>query len=354
MDTDKDTDMDRNSVMKNAINSFCKSLFGIIGLALGIIIVVVGISALSSSSSETPHSTTLRVLANDQWKIERFSQDAPVILKLNINGVIGLDHIRTEEIFQQLIESQDGELKAGQVKGVIIYINTPGGTADASEAIYNLVKEYKKRYNVPVVAFIEGLCASGGTFIACSADKIYATEDSLIGHVGVLLSPPFFNFSKFMDKLGIESKTFYAGKDKDDMNPFRPWRQGEGQNFERLVSYMYDRFRAIVAENRPKLTVEVLTEEGAQIYPAPEAQNLGYIDQQIRSLDVLLKEFATELGIYDDYQFVELEKHDFFEDLFGAKATALFGGNKELRLRIPGDIHPDLYGKPLYLYHPQE
>lgn len=346
--------MDSNSVTKNAINSFCKSLFGIIGLALGVIIVFVGLSLLTSNQSDTPHTTTLRVLPDDEWKMGRFSPDAPTILKINISGVIGLDHLRKEEIFQQLIESQDGDLKPGQVKGIIIAINTPGGTADDSEAIYHLIKEYKKRYKVPVVAFIEGLCASGGTFIACSADKIYSTEDSLIGHVGVLLSPPFFNFSKFMDKLGIESKTFYAGKDKDDMNPFRPWRAGEGQNFERLVSFMYDRFRGIVAENRPKLTVEVLTEEGAQIYPAPEAETLGYIDQRISSIDALLKEFATELGIYEDYQFVQLERHDFFEDLFGAKATALFGGNKELSIRIPGDIHPDLHGKPLYLYHPQE
>ncbi|MCE5293337.1 MAG: S49 family peptidase [Chlamydiales bacterium] len=347
--------MQNNSVTRNAINAFCKSLFGIVGFALGLIIVCVGFSALFSNSTETPHSTSLKVLPNDKWKIENFSATAPTILKLNINGVIGLDHLRKEEVFQQLIESQDGELKPGQVKGILICINTPGGTADDSDAIYRLLTEYKKRYKIPVIAYIEGLCASGGTYIACAADKIYASEDSLVGHVGVLLSPPFFNFSKLMDKLGIESKTFYAGKDKDDMNPFRPWRPEEGQNFTRLVDFMYERFRTVVSQNRPKLTLEVLTEEGAQIYPAPQAQTLGYIDEQIPSLDDVLKLFATELGIYDDYQFVVLEKHDFFEDLFGARAQALFGnGQKELRIRLPNDIHPDLYGKPLYLYHPQD
>lgn len=346
--------MHTDSVMKTAAHSFCKSLFGIIGLALGVILVIVGFSALFSSPNEIPRATTLRVLPNDQWEITRFSHDAPTILRLNINGVIGLDGIRKETIFQQLIESQDGELKPGQVKGVLIYINTPGGTADDSDAIYRMVAEYKKRHKVPVVAYIEGLCASGGTFISCAADKIYASQDSLVGHVGVLLSPPFFNFSKFMDKLGVESKTFYAGKDKDDMNPFRPWHEGEGQNFERLVSYMYDRFKSIVAQNRPKLTVDVLTEQGAQIYPAPQALELGYIDEEVHSVDDVLKAFATELGIYDDYQFVELEQHDFFQDLFGAKANMLFSGNKEVRIRLPGDIHPDLYGKPLYMYQPQE
>lgn len=346
--------MHTDSVVKTAAHSFCKSFFSMIGLALGIIIVVVGFSALFSSPNEVPRSTTLRVLPNDQWEITRFSHDAPTILKLNINGVIGLENLRKEAIFQQLIESQDGELKAGQVKGVLIYINTPGGTADDSDAIYRMVTEYKKRFKVPVVAYVEGLCASGGTFIACAADKIYASQDSLIGHVGVLLSPPFFNFSTFMNKLGIESKTFYAGKDKDDMNPFRAWKEGEGQNFERLVSYMYDRFKSIVAQNRPKLTVEVLTEQGAQIYPMPQALELGYIDEGVNSLDEVLKAFATELDIYEDYQFVELEQHDFFQDLFGSKTNMIFGGNKEVRIRLPGDIHPDLYGKPLYMYQQQE
>lgn len=347
--------MHSDSLAKNAANSFCKSLFSVVGLAFGLIIVFVGFSILFSDSSETPQTTSVKMLPDDEWQIPAFSHEAPTILKLNINGLIGMDHLRKEDIFQELIESQDGALKPGQVKGVIISINTPGGTADDSEAIYRMITEYKKRYRVPVIAYIEGLCASGGTFIACAADKIYASQDSLVGHVGVLLSPPFFNFSQFMQRLGIESKTFYAGKDKDDMNPFRPWRQGEGQNFERLVTFMYDRFKAIVAQNRPKLTVEILTEQGAQIYPAPEAEELGYIDEQIDSIDDLLKSFATELGIYGKYQFVELERRDFFGDLFGAKTKALFeNNNKELRIRIPGDIHPDLYGKPLYLYHPHE
>ncbi len=340
--------------MKTAVDYFLKSLFSVIGIALGLLLVIIGISVLFSSPSEKPHNTTTKVLPNDKWELHTFSHDAPTILKINIEGVIGLDHLKKDDVFQQLIESQDGDLKSGQVKGVIVSINTVGGTADDSDSIYRMLKEYKKRYHVPVIAYVDGLCASGGTYIACAADKIYATDDSLIGHVGVLLSPPFFNFTKLMDKLGIQSKTFSAGKDKDDMNPFRPWRENEGQNFGRLVDYMYDRFRKIVSENRPKLTYEVLTEEGAQIYPAPQAEELGYIDARIGSLDDLLKEFATELGIYDNYQFVTLEHHDFFGDLFGAKTEGLFNKNNELRIRLPGDLHPELYGKPLYLYHPHE
>jgi protease-4 len=346
--------MDSNSVVKNSLNSFCKSLFGIIGLILGFVVAFSILSAIFSSSTEVPHSTTLRVLPNDKWEIKNFSHDAPTILKINIDGTIGTEKITKGNVFQQLIESQTGDLKAGQVKGIIVYINTPGGTADDSDAIYRMLKEFKKRHKMPIVAYIEGLCASGGTYIACAADKIYATPDSLVGHVGVLLSPPFFNFSTIMERLGIQSKTFFAGKDKDDMNPFRPWRPDEGQSFARLVDYMYGRFLKVVSENRPKLTEEVLKDEGAQIYPAPMAESLGYIDQEIASLDDLLKTFTTELGIAEDYQFVELESKSIWEDIFGTTPKALFGRKNELQIRMPGDLHPDLYGKPLYLYHPHE
>jgi protease-4 len=344
--------MASDSLTKNIFSSFCKALFGVIGLGVGIIILVIIMSALFSKPNTVPHATNVKVLPNDNWKIETFSHDAPTILRLNINGVIGLDHLKKEDIFEQLIESQDGELKAGQVKGVIVHINSPGGTADDADAIYRLILEYKKRYKMPVIAFVEGLCASGGMYIACAADKIYATQDSLVGHVGVLMSPPFFNFSKLIDRLGIESKTLYAGKDKDAMNPFRPWKPGEDDSFQRIVNYMYERFVNIVAQSRPKLTKENLFEQGAQIYPAPQSETLGYIDQTISSFDEVLKNFATELGIHDDYQLVQLERSNFLEDLFGAKAEAFWGRSIEHRIRLPGDLPAELHGKTLYLYHP--
>jgi protease-4 len=285
--------------------------------------------------------------------MQSFSHDTPTILNINVNGLIGLEgHNKKEDIVTQLIESQDGDLKAGQVKGIMLTINSTGGLADESDAIYRYLTAYKKRYNVPIRVYIDGICASGGMYIACAGDKIFASEDSLIGHVGVLLSPPFFNFSKVMDKLGVQSLTLYAGKHKDSMNPFRPWEPGEEQNFVNILDFMYKRFVTIVSESRPKLTKEVLTNEGAQIYPSPKAEELGYIDGQTSTIEETLRAFATELGVQDNYQYLSLETHDFFEELFGARAQALFG-SRELQIRIPGLLPQEACGKPLYLYCPQ-
>lgn len=329
-------------------------MFGIIGLGIGLLILILGLGALLSNPNATPHKTSVKMLPDDNWKYRSFSHDAPTILNINISGLIGMErNLRKEDIVSQLIESQDGDLKAGQVKGIFVTINSTGGLAEDSDAIYRYLVEYKKRYKVPIHVFIEGMCASGGMYIACAGDKIYATEDSLVGHVGVLLSPPFFNFSKAMEKLGIQSKTLYAGHHKDAMNPFRPWEPGEDKNFVNILNFMYKRFVSIVSESRPKLTKDVLIEEGAQIYPAPDAEKLGYIDQTVGMMNDALKAFATELGIHDNYQYLTLESRDFFEDLFGARAQAFFGKSNELRIRFAGDIDPEYCGKPLYLYHPQ-
>ncbi|MBS0654323.1 MAG: S49 family peptidase [Verrucomicrobia bacterium] len=340
--------MSSESFIKDLFKSFFRSLFGVVGIGIGIVIVLMILGASFSGSSGVPHSTTARVLPNDQWKVTSFSSETPTILRINIHGTIGLDHLTKADIFKQLVESQDGELRPGQVKAVLLSINSPGGMADASDSIYRLLSEYKSRYKVPIYAYVDGLCASGGMYIACAADKIYASEDSLIGHVGVLLSPPFFNFTDLMDKLGIASKTLFAGKDKDSMNPFRPWRPNEGEAFQYIIDSMYDQFVSIVSKNRPKLTPAILKEQGARVWPTSDATEFGYIDGTANSSDEVLKNLAKEVGIEDNYQFVELETQNIFEVLFGAKTGPLFGP-VEHRVRMPGDLHPDLYGKPLYM-----
>src|SRR5207244_10146556 len=137
-------------------------------------------------------------------------------------------------------------------------------------------------------------CASGGMYIACSAEKIFATDSSLVGHVGVLL-PTMFNFSQLMDTIGVGSKTITAGKDKDIMNPFRPWKPNEGASLQAITDVLYTQFVDIVTKSRPKLTKEALIEEGAQIYSVEEALRLGYIDDKTNSIDNTFFRFATVL-----------------------------------------------------------
>ena len=185
-------------------------------------------------------------------------------------------------------------------------------------------------------------------YIACAADKVYSSDASIIGHVGVIL-PTIFNFSALMDHLGIQSKTIMAGKDKDEMNPFRPWAPNEGASFQMITDAFYGRFLSIVSTNRPKLTKESLVEQGAVIYPAATAAALGYTDGSLNTIDDMMKLMATELTIDKDYQVVELQTKNWLEELFQT-SQACFKGKVEHQIRLPGDLNPSLYGKHLYLY----
>lgn len=342
--------MESESFFKSLFRNLFQSLFRVIGAGIGIIVVIILFVIVFSNPSTVQKRTSLKILPNHDWEQKPFSVETPSLLAIKINGVIGLDGMQKDSIGAQLIESINGDLKPGQIKGIFLELNTPGGVAEDADAIYQMLKDYKARFKVPIFAYIEGMCASGGVYVACAADKIFASDDSIIGSVGVIM-PTCFNFSNLLKTWEIESKTLTAGKDKDMLNPFRPWKPDEDQNLQNTVNFVYDRFTTIVSQNRPLLTRQVLEQQGAKIFPAPEALAIGFIDGQISSRDQALLAFSSHIGIQDNYQLVELEVNSLFSELFGS-ANTLAKGKVHHYLRLSGDLHPDLEGKPLCLFKP--
>jgi len=338
------------SFFKELVQKSCISFFRTFFVGLAIIFLIVFISLLGKKPPQGTHTTTAVALPTHDWKQKDLSRTTPTIILIEIKGEIGLKNSLTKEtIRQQLMDTIDGEIKIGQVKGLALFINSPGGTVDDSDAIYRLIREYKTRYKIPVWAFVEGMCASGGVYIASSADKIIATEDSIIGSVGVIMGPAF-NFSALMDKVGVQSKTITAGKDKDMLNPFRPWQPEDGKNFQEICDSNYQLFLSIVSAARPKLTKETLIDLGAQVFSATKARDLGYIDEVVDNRDVALKNMATFLGIEKNYQLVRLQTKTWFEDLF--EYNALFKGKIEHTIKL-SNFPAEFAGKPLYLYCPE-
>ena len=156
-----------------------------------------------------------------------------------------------------------------------------------------------------------------------------------------------------MERLGIESLTVSAGKNKDALNPFRPWKPDEAASYQRIVNSFYDRFVKLVATHRPRLTEDQLREQGAQVYPAAEALELGYIDQINDSYLDVLEEISSNLEITNNYQVIELKPEFSLAEIFSPTPTGLLKGNVHHYLRTPGDLPPELANKVLYLYHPE-
>src|SRR3990167_9760976 len=183
-------EIQRESIFISILRTFSRMFFGVLGNFLTIIVGSLLYSSFSDSASvPTEAKTKINYLPDANGNRES-SLVSPVILQVNINGVIGdPKKLNTETVQNILLDSRTNTFKGDRVKGILLYVNTPGGTVIDSDNIYRMLQEYKERYKVPVFAYIDGLCASGGMYIASSADQIFAGPASIIGSVGVVLGP---------------------------------------------------------------------------------------------------------------------------------------------------------------------
>lgn len=347
----------RDSFFYSAMKAFLVAFFTIIGLVLGICAILMIFGAMSSSTytdSRLVSVSTEEILPNADGKRKVLSKTAPVILQINVDGMIGIDSLKASEFQQQLVESREGDFVNNRVKAILLYMNTPGGYATDSDSIFRQILTYKEQYKVPVYAYVDGLCASGGMYIAIAADKIVASETSLIGSIGVI-APTFMNFSKVLDKIGVDTMTISAGKEKDAMNPLRPWQPGEEDNYKLIIDYLYKDFVDLVIKHRPEMSREKLVNEyGARIYPAPLAKEYGYIDESGVSLRETLKQLVQAAGIEDDnYQVIKLETAGWWRSLFKNQPSSLFSGEVKHKLSISPEMDLLMQNKFLYLYCPQ-
>jgi len=326
-------------MFSSAMRAFFIACFSVLGLFVGILAVMMVFAGLSTQVDQVAvHPLySVKILPNAKGKRKVALRDAPVILRLDIVGVLGTDFLDRETVAQQLVESREGFFKGERVKGIILNINSPGGTLVDNDAIFQAIESYKSQYLVPVYAYIDGMALSGGMHVAVAADKIFASKTSLIGSVGVLL-PPFLNYSETLDKLGIKSLTITAGEDKDLMNPLRPWKQGEETSLQEITQYYYEDFVNTVVARRPRLTREKLIGElGAGVFTAPFAQEQGFIDEYGYGFRDVLKLMVEELGIDDDnYQVVTFERKYRFLDIFRKQSSLLQGKITHHVQLVPG------------------
>lgn len=342
----------RESIFSSAIRAFFVALCALIGIMVGLILLVVGLAAIPSSTpTEVERSFTAEILPNAKGVRKHLGKDAPVLLQINIEGFIGSDKLSQGTIRKMLVESREGDLASDRVKGIMLYINSPGGGATDADGIYHAIKTYKEQYKVPVYAFVDGMCASGAMYIACAADKIYSTDTSIIGSIGVV-TPPFMNVTQLLDKIGVQSLTLSAGKGKDELNPFRTWKPGESDVLQAIVGYYYDVFVNIVAANRGIEKQKIVSELGAGIFNPIQSTEYGLINAHGYQLNKALEELVAKADIKEDnYQYIQLEQKTWYSDLFKTQFS-LLSGKIVHQVQLYPDIDPQLMNQFLYLYRP--
>jgi protease-4 len=188
------------------------------------------------------------------------------IAKVRIEGTI------TED--EELIKRLETIRQSSKVKGVILSIDSPGGTTVGGESIYEEVR--KLAADKPVVAEVGTLAASAGYMIASAADHIVARKTSIVGSIGVLIQYP--DVSGLMDKLGVKLEEVKSSPLKAAPSPFKPTNDDERAMVRKLILDSYDWFVGIVAERRKMTREQALALADGSIFTGRQGVANGLID----------------------------------------------------------------------------
>lgn len=161
-------------------------------------------------------------------------------------------------------------------KGIILRLDTPGGTVYEADELYLKLKEYKEKTNRPIWAYMESQCCSGGVYIASSADEQYANRITTTGSIGVIISA--YDMSELYEKLGIKEVNIVSAKNKDMGTAGKPMTKEQLNIYQGIVDEYYEQFVNIVAEGRKMSVDEVKKLADGRIYTAKQAQENGLID----------------------------------------------------------------------------
>jgi protease-4 len=165
---------------------------------------------------------------------------------VKVDGVIAEGTVASAEM---IVEGLRAAFRAPEVEGVILQINSPGGSPVQAGIINDEIRRLRELHpNVPIYAVVGDVCTSGAYYVAVSADKIFVDKASMVGSIGVLIDS--FGFTGTMDKLGIERRLYTAGESKGFLDPFSPQQPREIAHVKRLLNEVHTQFIDVVKRGR--------------------------------------------------------------------------------------------------------
>ncbi len=193
---------------------------------------------------------------------------------VELKGVIAPE---TDASADNVIEGLENAFKNPHTKGVILRINSPGGSPVQAGRIYDEMKRLRAKYpRIPLYAVVEDICASGGYYVAAAADQIYVDKGSLIGSIGVIMDN--FGFTGTMEKLGVERRVLTAGENKAFLDPFSPRNPNQEQYAKVLLGEIHQQFIRAVREGRGKRLKETPDMFSGLVWSGEKSVELGLTD----------------------------------------------------------------------------
>lgn len=232
----------------------------------------------------------------EKLRIPGFRNPKPVVAVVRLSGVIadrsGVG--RPGLSASSLVTVLEKAFQMPHLKAVALSINSPGGSPVQSSLIGKRIRALADEKNIPVIAFAEDVAASGGYWLACAADEIYADASSIIGSIGVISAG--FGFHDAIRKLGVERRVHAAGEMKSTLDPFLPEKPEDVERLIELQQDVFQTFTNMVRERREgKLKVaddELFT--GA-FWTGKRALDLGLIDGLGELTEVMQERYGDEV-----------------------------------------------------------
>lgn len=220
---------------------------------------------------------------------------------VELKGVIAPD---ADASADNIVSALRAAFEDKKTAGVILRINSPGGSPVQSGYIYNEILRLRKEYpDIPLYAVISDICASGGYYVASAAEKIYADQASIVGSIGVRMDN--FGFVDAMKKLGVERRTLTAGENKALLDPFAPSNPEVNKHLQTLLNDIHSQFIAAVKQGRGDKLKEVKGMFSGLIWTGEQSVEIGLVDELASSSyvarEVLHAEDIVDYTIRPDF-----------------------------------------------------
>jgi signal peptide peptidase SppA len=221
----------------------------------------------------------------------------PTIAVLRLSGVIGqVGHFRSGLTMESLNDTIEEAFKLPKLKALALVINSPGGSPVQSELIYKRIRNLAEEKDVEVLSFVEDVAASGGYWLACTGDEIYASENSIIGSIGVIAAT--FGFQDAIKKLGVERRIYTQGENKSILDPFLPEKESDIKILTSAQKDIHESFKNLV---RARRVGKLKGEEGelfsGEFWSGKKAAELGLVDKIDDMYSVIKEKYGEKINI---------------------------------------------------------
>jgi protease-4 len=240
---------------------------------------------------------------------------------VRLDGMIGPGENFSAESVLPILKDAFADNRA---KGVVLDINSGGGTPVQASIIHDAILELKKKYHKKVIVVGEDMMASGAYYVAVAADKIYVNPSTITGSIGVIMKE--FGFPELIKKVGIERRVYASGANKDRLDPFLPQNPEDTAKIRQVIGEIHANFQQVVQEGRKgKLQGNPSQLFSGDFWSGETALKLGLVDALGNLSSVVHEEF--HVSGYKDYS----QQPSFVKNLvgqFGTSMSAVLSSNR--------------------------